>query len=778
MSKLSLAVLLFTAWTALAQTAGELFPLTNTRYGAAGASAVLRTDGSTPFVFWSTLRDVRVTKVVEGQNRSGEVLFAEQSAFDAAWTGRHFLAVTTVSVQSRPRVIGRLVDAQGNPAGEPFLILDEALAPRIAAGHGAVLMVYESTSNDTRAVLLTPDGKTSTTPVTLAPTHTRRAVTANASGFAAVTSDTQAITATTFDAQGRVVVQSSLPRPGNYVDVSMASRGPRSLVVWSDVDRIEAAILEGNGTFGTPLLVDNVPPTPLDPIYPTSASAVWNGNGWSVAYQAGRQSPRMRVAHLDSAAQAVVSREETAGLRNPSLAVVGGKVLATWTPVALGSLEPAWIGALPLGPNEAYPVTFAAAEQYLGATATSPGGMLVVWVEMIDRRVSLRSGVRTHTGQWSEHQVMANASPIPRMVAESDGHNFVIFATFDSTRTEAIFLDDAGRPTGRRVPLPQPVEAVAWSGTHYGMIDTNGDARLLAPDGTLSAPVDLGVEWTGWDIASHGNGFLVTGGRVECQFLMCLADDVRALRLDVNARRVGVELALAPRDHQPAGVVWTGVEYVVVWTSPTGIGFSRVPFAIDAAPSTQHVPMAIAVGAIAPVSGGVAVLDLLAASREVKYFTAGGALYGRASVADTSHGGKIELVPLFGDVLAYVTSRVLPDAPHHGVPRVAMAVVSRAGTTEPRAPHLTVRTVDDRFIVNWTRPAGVVNGYRLEYRIDEGTWIEYEEWFAPTETSIAIRTPSFGSTFAFRVRAFNDAGAGAYSNEVAPIGRKRRAARR
>jgi hypothetical protein len=217
----------------------------------------------------------------------------------------------------------------------------------------------------------------------------------------------------------------------------------------------------------------------------------------------------------------------------------------------------------------------------------------------------------------------------------------------------------------------------------------------------------------------------------------------------------------------------------VVWTSPTGIGFSRVPFAVDAAPSTQHTPMDVNVAGIAPVSGGVAILDVRPAVREVKYFTSGGALYESVPVGDPSFpAGQVSLVPLFGDVLAYVTSPVLPAAPHHGVPRVAMAVVSGAGIVEPPAPRLTVRTLDDRFLVDWTRPAGVVNGYRLEYRIDDGTWIEYEDWFAPPETNIAVRVPSFGSTFAFRVRAFNDAGAGPYSNEGTPLGRKRRAARR
>ena len=775
---LTLAVLLLTAWTSLAATTGELFPLTNTRYGAAGASAILRTNGTAPFVFWSTIRDIRVTRVVSDQNRSGEVVFTEQGTYDAAWTGTHFLAVTTSPGQPHPRIAGRIVDAQGHPTGQPFTIVESARMPRIAAGHGAVLMVYESTENavlGTRAVLLTPQGQLAATPIVIAAGVHRYGVTATANGFTIATSNTQSITATTLDAQGRVAAQSSLARPGNFVDLALASRGPRTLVVWTDVTSIEAAIVESNGAIGASILVDSVSPDPLNPLSPDVASAVWNGNGWTVAYQAVRESLRMRVAHLDSPAQNVVSREETAGVRNPSLAVIGGTVMATWTPTALGQLEPAWLGALPLGPNEAYPVTFGAAEQYLEATATSDGGMLAVWREVIDRRVTLRAGVRTHTGQWTEHLLLQNASATVMVVAESDGRNFVIFASNNVTQTsEAIFLDDSGRPTGRRVTVPRLVQAVAWGGTHYALIDVFHNVRRLSADGTLSAPVPLGVEWIDYQIASHGNGFLVVGGEAACQFLICFPEDVRALRLDANGQRVGVELELAGANHHATGVFWTGVEYVVTWRGPDAIGFSDVPHAVEKAPGSRSVPIDIEVRDAARASGGVALL----ADHEVRYFTPRGAQYKNAPIHDASHfAGRTELVQLFGDTLAYVATRLLHDAPHQGVPRLLMAVVDGAPVARPDAPQLTVRSVDDRFLVDWTRPAGVVNGYRLEYRVDDGSWIEYERWFSPTETDIAVRIPGFGTTFAFRVRAFSDSGPGAYSNIATPLGRKRRATR-
>jgi hypothetical protein len=70
-----------------------------------------------------------------------------------------------------------------------------------------------------------------------------------------------------------------------------------------------------------------------------------------------------------------------------------------------------------------------------------------------------------------------------------------------------------------------------------------------------------------------------------------------------------------------------------------------------------------------------------------------------------------------------------------------------------------------------------VNGYRLEYRIDDDAWVEYEQWFPPGAQSKSIRQPSFGTQFAFRVRAFNDGGAGEYSPTAVTKPSRRRAVR-
>jgi hypothetical protein len=165
----------------------------------------------------------------------------------------------------------------------------------------------------------------------------------------------------------------------------------------------------------------------------------------------------------------------------------------------------------------------------------------------------------------------------------------------------------------------------------------------------------------------------------------------------------------------------------------------------------------------------------------VLFFSPDGSLRTSTTMADDGFPGypvsRMDLLPLAGDDLAYVTTRILRDAPHYGAPRVTMTVVAGPRIALPTAPHLAVREESGRFLVEWSAPPGTVNGYRLEYRVDDGVWIELERWFGPGDTSIGIRRPSFGTTFVFRVRAFNDTGAGAYSNIGNPGVRKRRAVR-
>jgi hypothetical protein len=79
-------------------------------------------------------------------------------------------------------------------------------------------------------------------------------------------------------------------------------------------------------------------------------------------------------------------------------------------------------------------------------------------------------------------------------------------------------------------------------------------------------------------------------------------------------------------------------------------------------------------------------------------------------------------------------------------------------------------------IVEWSAPPEPVNGYRVEYRVDDGLWNELDFWFDARSRSLAIRPWRTGPVrYQFRVRAVNDAGFSPYSNPATVRTRKTRA---
>jgi hypothetical protein len=135
---------------------------------------------------------------------------------------------------------------------------------------------------------------------------------------------------------------------------------------------------------------------------------------------------------------------------------------------------------------------------------------------------------------------------------------------------------------------------------------------------------------------------------------------------------------------------------------------------------------------------------------------------------------RLERVP--GGV-AYIASSVQDSAPHDGTSRIVTAIAKASPVPPPDAPHVGVKVQNGNIVIDWTAPAGTVNGYRLEYRVDDDSWNEYEQWFGPGVQRKSIRKPSFGTQFTFRVRAFNDGGASAYSAPAVTSPSRRRAVR-
>jgi hypothetical protein len=750
MPRLPLLLLLLAARLA---TAGELFPLTNTRYDVGGGSSLLRTDGTQPVVFWNG----RVTHVIDGQNRLGSPLF--QTA-DAVWTGTRFLAVSE-DRSLTTRILGRFVDRDGHPEGSPFVILENAEAPRLVVGHGRVLMVYHA-GEHTRAMVLGADGRPALTNTVITQYYRPAAVAATAEGFAVHHVEEKALRLTRLDPAGQIISAVTLPRSTWVYGVGIASGPSRVLLMWMTEDRrLEAAIADSQGNIGTPMLIESDPAS-----IAWTPSAVWNGTGWTVAYD--RSTAGARVVTLDALATRIITTEQLpAGDVHPSVAMINGKPAMTWSRGFSPLRGPVWMSELPLAGNTARVVSFAATEQSLLATTSSENATLAVWREAASNTHTLRAGRRTDDGQWTEHSLGAIITgPV---VAASDGRNFVVFVG-----SEAIFLDEETRPTGVRVTLPIQPEAVAWNGRHYAAVDTNGNATLLNANGELSALIDLDIPFGVTHLASDGEGFLVTGGTVGCQFLLCFVTDSRAARLDATLQRRGAAIPIDP-DRQPSAVVWTGSQYVVISQGAGGTTFTRIGSDSDAT-QTHSVPQMTTVRDVIAVDGEVAVVSIpTMRSALVQWFSVIGELRRSENVAEDFNAGFpfIGLERASDDRLTYLSTPMWYGPPHDSMRRVAAAIVGDDLPAAPPSPFTSVRDDGSRFVVEWSAPAGTVNGYRVEYRIDDGAWIELERWFGPGEQTVSVRRPSFGTTFAFRVRAFNDAGVGPYSVSA----RKRRAAR-
>jgi hypothetical protein len=316
----------------LAQSFGELFPLTNTRYDAAVGTPRLTANGHDFFLFWSTERKIRATSLAEGGPRVGQVVLDMNGKFDVVWTGDVFLAASSRryhDYSSDAAIIGRVLDADAQPLGDEFMLADHGREPRIAAGPEAIVMVYRSTGNDTRVLVLGPRGESiGAQSRSVQPEGMGYAVAANDAGFMIAFTNANELRTITLDRQGRVVSERALARTvKSYREVALATDGERYLLAWctNGPGETAASNLDENGSIGVPYVFAGSNSRAI--------SAVWDGTQWSVS-QEGKQILRLRasVTHLDRDLTRILGKEESTGadVANPSLAVANGRVMAAW----------------------------------------------------------------------------------------------------------------------------------------------------------------------------------------------------------------------------------------------------------------------------------------------------------------------------------------------------------------------------------------------------------------------------------------------------------------
>ena len=806
----SALLLLFASLTVPAHATtsfGEPFPLTNTRYSGAVATGRLTSNGQDPFLAWSSGTKIRITRLVEGERRVGRgVLDTTHSGeFDVLWTGMHFL-VAAESPQGGIHV--RLLDAQGNTARAAVTVATRGHSPVLTFNGTRVLLLFVDPGyGGMRIIALTQFGEVIQGPERLVHENADGAVASNGHGFATLVANSESVTLAMFDERGELASKQTFPTSWGP-RVTLASHGTEYLAAWLDDSGGTACIVSANGTPGP--LLNFVPPRS---VYHFGPSSAWTGSGYTIAYVEGttNTSRAVRVVHLDAAAH-VIGEEPpvlaTTEVRpQTSVLAIRGRTFLAWNS-GLGTLA---VAELPLTGSESQPAAYAAGDQTLLATVSSQQSTLVVWEEAVDGKYAVRAGLRSGDGSWTERSIWSGRAG--SAAAATDGTNFAVVIRGWYYASAAIRLDAQGTPIKTPVPITdfRPT-GIAWNGRTYAIVgerDANNAeqpyeivAARFDGSGALSAPVVIRASGpysrlTAPAIASDGSGFLavwLVTDEPECVSIVCyFATGARGARLSADLVRLdATDLDFAPQEKSSfVSATWTGSEYLVGWNRYSSVHATFLTPSGAMRSQRMDAP-ARRVGSLstAPRRDGGAVLlwndtgegwygvPSYEPRQQVVLFRADGTILRTEEMA---LGGPkvIALAAGLPDGRAACVASTGNDvAPHHGSARIFMTVGSRfvPVTRPPDAPALAARLIEGRAVLTWSAPSQPVTGYRIEYRIGDGSWNEREGWFGPNENEASLIMPVGTS---FRIRAWSDWGTSEYSAPTPPLSapRKRRAVR-
>ncbi len=777
----ALALVLSLVPAALAQTPffGEAVPQTHTRYGAFGAEPRLVTNGQHFFLFWANDAKVRVTKLVDGQRRAGRpVLDADHGWFDVVWTGTHFLLAAYDQRAGTHEIRGRLLDAAGEPVNEPFTIVPHMGNPRLAWDGTSILMIYGSEPRMS-TIALRPDGVPSSDPWVRAksPNSTSDAAVAAVSpGFATIMAIDNVVQIDTFRPAGDNATHTMFDVPAvQQRRVAIASRGTEALALWTN----------GSGAVQwRPVRRDGVMTTLNTPIAGTEGAvdvaAAWNGTKWAVSTIVAGKLQTHFIEGTGSVAAHVPLPADSAS--PVSLASLNGRTLSAWRSDAPG--RP--ILTRDLGQTRGgVTAAFGAAEQTFHTATSSHDAALFVWSEFRDGNHMLYAGVRDENGGWREDWI-GNEQSAP--LASSDGNNFLVVKQ-TAGGWYAVTLDSSAS-----VVASTPVittftpTGIAWNGTAWAIIGVSPQSNIYAlrvmPWGAVTAPVLIQErrgrrELESPRIAWGGGTFFAVWQDSETQGCFPPCDGYESVlhgaRLTDTLQRVDAQnLNIAPDEAVSPEVFWDGTRFAIFWVNGTaletrtlrpnasGSGIRRVELATI---ETRRLRATFTPFGAAVTSDDGELLLVRDATLIQRYDL------GRPNTPDAAVS--------IGPRIAYVQTLVQDEMPYHGSPHVFVRLGGPVQPGNVPLPPQIVRAsmTDDGklMVVQWTRPMDPANGYRLEYRVDDGTWNELDQWFAPETTSVSIFPWLENVQYHFRLRAWSDAGVSGYSNAktVRMLGRRR-----
>jgi len=778
---------------------GDYAPLTNTRYGAIAGRPELVSNGTDTFLFWSAMNSIRVSKLTEGEQRrvSHVALETLTPHFDVVWTGRNFLVATTSDPQ-RPGVMGRFLDANGNPSSGTFRMSASGILPRLASNGSRIALLHESGYGSIRATFFDANGvAASEVPVVTGNPAFVFDIASNGDGFAAIVANIDSVRVFLFDRNGTPVTQTTIAGASpNLVsrEVAIGSNGDDYLAVFTEQQHgLFAARVSAAGTASNAAL--------LETAGTATAPAVAPGNGaYAVGYIAASEVRLLSV-----------NRSLSATLIDTAAAVPEGRV--SIAPRGDGETVAAWSGA-PFGvvrvkttesAGEAAEASFGAAEQQLLDTATAATSTLFVWYELANDATRLYAGARDVAGGWHERQLGTNLGTVA--LAASNGSEFMVIGKDDRDWLAwrvAASGDPIGQPARFAAVGSANFHDIAWNGTQYVLAGVDSQRRLIAAlletSGRMATPVVVREPRENYaldlpSLASDGTNTLIAWS--ESLFIPCFP--ICDMAIDgINYRLLGPNLELlgdSPRqlvdnDAGEPHAVYANGEFVVVWVQiaafndrPTTISGARIdregrrvdPVYTIASESYARDLDALPLGNRVAVSWRQTLdTDFRTLHTRVRVVRTNGSAVSDATLPESAaSSARLTLLP--DGRVAHAMAVQQNAAPHHGASRIQLAVSDTAALPpHPGAPSRVVALRDGVNVqLSWTPAPGKVNGYRVEYRVRDGAWNELERWLGPDELSATIRLAQAGVEIAFRVRAFNDAGAGGYGHSTGGAPRRR-----
>jgi hypothetical protein len=762
--RLLLLLLIVCALPAFAQVPpfGAPFPLANTRYGATSGKPLLRTDGKATFLFWGE-KPLYVTRLIAGERHLGRLVLDNTiGEVDAVWIGDRFLVAGAVSRGSRIDIVGRFVTPDGKGDGDPFTIAQNARSPRLAFDGTTILMMYSASGAN--AVVLSRQGRFAGFVQRIGDGFLD--LTAGRGRFAAVTTEGSGTQLVILDGTGRISLKRELStRQDSW---AVASDGERFLAV-TNAPEPTAMLFEPNGN-----LVRTTGFTEKTSAVFSLIDTAWTGSTWAIFYDAGGNT----VVELDQAAAGFTSRHQFPGTGG-AITAFDFRVHAAWQ-----DSTTLYATYLPVEADRIESVSYAAAKQELLAIASSADATLVVWKETIEGRATVYAGIRQRDGRWTERQIAQTGAT--SAIASSDGQRYVVI--LDGKTLLRLSATGILSPAE---PKPSPfltAQAIAWNGHTYGVfgqVSSGGyGMALLSTDGTwsdarlLMFPVP-GCSW----LASNGDGFFATcnTGANLPPLIGSPLGGVQGVRFDSDGRAAEPPIQfLRSESVIPVigGIAYSGTRYIVAWNEA-----GNVMMAYGTSSSFGKRSIATGAEGLVSVTNASPGAWLGWTDTNGRYNIAlvayDGAFISPSIVDDDTTKPSVSRLATLTDgsvIRAFSSPRV--EAPQYGEPHVMMQVGTFALSWAPHAPSLIVKKVADNARLEWTAPPELVNGYRLEYAINDGVWAELEGWFDADRHTANFPLPWSNVTYTFRVRAFNDAGASEYSQPASLIlPPKRRAVR-